>query len=157
MIGKDEQALDNLWSQTQAESQAQTSWERLAGNVPGFDRFPVWNDTERFKDVIARGCWPLHPVAVWFLSRQRDVVQSRSALTFIRDIIELVSDQQSKTNNTLRQVSVAELIIHNMLPELVAAERESGGTTAETLQVLLEKFPAIWMNQSSLYWPVSQP
>ena len=140
MIGKDEQALDNLWTQTQAESQAQRSWETLVGNVPGFDRYPVWNDTERFKDVIARGCWPLHPVAVWFLSRQRDVVQSRSALTFIRDIIERVSDQQSQSDNILRQVSVAELIIHNMLPELMAAERETGGTTAETLQVLLEKF-----------------
>ena len=140
MIGKDEQALDNLWSQTQAESQAQTSWERLSGNIPGFDRFPVWNDPERFKDIIARGCWPLHPVAVWFLSRQRDVVQSRSALTFIRDIIERVSDQDSQANNTVRQVSVAELIIHNMLPELVAAERETGGTTAETLQVLLDKY-----------------
>lgn len=140
MIGKDEQALDALWTQTQADSQAQTSWERLSGNIPGFDRYPVWNDSDRFKDVIARGCWPLHPVAVWFLSRQSDVVQSRSALTFIRDIIERVSDQSSQVNNNIRQVSVAELIINNMLPELVAAERETGGTTAETLQVLLDKF-----------------
>ncbi|WP_257279602.1 hypothetical protein [Endozoicomonas sp. ISHI1] len=140
MIGKDEQALDALWTQTQADSQAQISWERLSGNMPGFDRYPVWNDSDRFKDVIARGCWPLHPVAVWFLSRQRDVVQSRSALTFIRDIIERVADQSSQVDNTIRQVSVAELIINNMLPELVAAERETGGSTAETLQVLLDKF-----------------
>ena len=139
MIGKDEPQLEKLWSNSNADQLAKSSWECLSLNIPGFKQYPVWSDFERFKTIIGQGCWPLHPMTVWFLSRQQDVVQSRSALTFIRDIIERTATQEAKSENHIRQVSVAELIIHNLLPELISAERQTGGTTAETLQALLDK------------------
>jgi hypothetical protein len=138
MIGKDESALDVLWNKTKADKVASQSWGLMSRTLPGFANFPVWNDPERFIQVIARGCWPLHPLAVWFLTRQRDVVQSRSALTFIKDVIDRESGSEAQINGSLRQVCAAELV-RNMLSELIAAERETGGTTAETLQVLLTK------------------
>lgn len=140
MIGKDEKALRQLWQQTGAERQIQKSWQLLSQCLPGFTRFPVWSDPEHFARVIALGCWPLHPFAVWFLTRQRDLVQSRSALTFIKDVIDRIVNEEVQVNGRLRQVSAAELVVGNMLPELVSAERETGGTIAETLQMLLEKF-----------------
>lgn len=108
--------------------------------LPGFSRYPVWSDPERFERIIAKGCWPLHPFAVWFLTQQRDLVQSRSALTFIKDVIDSISNEDAQANGRLRQVSAAELVVRSMLPELLSAERETGGTTAETLQMLFEKF-----------------
>src|SRR5690606_32947781 len=84
--------------------------------------------------------WPLHPLTVWFLTKLRDVVQSRSALTFIRDIVERTANLDAVSGTRLRYISVAQLVLQNMLPELIAAERESGGTTAETLQFLLTRF-----------------
>jgi hypothetical protein len=108
--------------------------------LPGFSRFPVWSDAEKFSRVIAQGCWPLHPIATWFLTRQRDVIQSRSALTFIKEMIERVACEPAIVKDQLRQVSVAELVLHSMLPEMIAAERETGGVVAETLQLLLTKF-----------------
>lgn len=140
MIGKDEVALANLWKRTHADRQNQLTWQHLSQCLPGFSRFPVWSDPERFERIICQGCWPLHPFAVWFLTRQRDLVQSRSALTFIKDVIERVSSEDAEINGRLRQVSAADLVIGSMLPELVSAERETGGVIAETLQTLLEKF-----------------
>jgi hypothetical protein len=53
-------------------------------------------------------------------------VQSRSALTFIKDVIERISGEDAEVDGRLRQVSAADLVIGSMLPELVAAERETG-------------------------------
>lgn len=139
MIGKNEVALTQLWQKSEASRRAQQTWQRLSRCLPGFSRFPVWSNQDRFERVIARGCWPLHPFAVWFLTRQQDLVQSRSALTFIKDVIERISAEDALADGRLHQVSVAHLVVGSMLPELISAERETGGTTAETLQMLLEK------------------
>ena len=139
MIGKDEAVLEQLWRQTGAERQCQLTWQRLSQTLPGFGRFPVWSNPERFAQVIARGCWPLHPFAVWFLTRQRDLVQSRSALTFIKEVTERIASEDAEVDGRLRQVSAADLVVGSMLPELISAERETGGVIAETLQMLLEK------------------
>jgi hypothetical protein len=140
MILKDEVAIEDVWLDSNAARKSEETHLRLANTLPGFNRYPVWQDLERFSEVIAKGCWPLHPLAVWFLARQKDVVQSRSALTFIKDLISQISQDDIVTGEGLRQISVADLVLTNLLPELVAAERESGGTVAETLQTLLEKF-----------------
>lgn len=140
MIGKDEEALSTLWSGFNGNSTAETTWHVMSQSLPGFDQLPLWNNIESFTQVIARGCWPLHPLTVWFLTKLRDVVQSRSALTFIRDIVERSSNLDAVSGIRLRYISVAQLVLQNMLPELISAEREAGGTTAETLQFLLTRF-----------------
>lgn len=140
MIGKKEELLTQVWQECGAEKLCRESWQRMSVALPVYNRYPVWSDTNRFNNVIAKGCWPLHPLATWFLTRQRDVVQSRSALTFIKEMIERISIEDVIKNGRLRQVSAAELILNSMLPEMIAAERELGSTVAETLQLLLEKF-----------------
>lgn len=140
MIHKEESELDALLSKTNAYQSFQKTYANLSLCLPSFSRYPVWQDSERFVQVIGRGCWPLHPMAVWFLTRQKDVVQSRSAMTFIKDTIIRVSQESAIDKGAIKQVSAAELVLSNMLSELVAAEREVGGTIAETLHTLLEKF-----------------
>ncbi len=142
MIGKEQSALEQVWQQTDAQKSWQLCWKKMRLCLPGYNRYPVWNDSERFTRVIAQGCWPLHPLATWFLTRQRDVVQSRSALTFIKEMIDRISSEPALSDGQLRQVSAAELVLSSMLPELISAERETGSTVAETLQLLLEKFQA---------------
>ena len=139
IIGKDETALDQIWEQSNAAERCQTSWQRLAGTLPNISHYPVWNDAQRFNQVIARGCWPLHPLATWFLTRQRDVVQSRSAMTFIKETINEVSTEAAFSGQQLRQVSAAELLLRRLLPEVIAAEQRTGSVVAETLQSLLER------------------
>jgi hypothetical protein len=110
--------------------------------LPGFDRVSLWSDQERFARIIHRGCWPLHPLAVWFLTRQRDLVQQRSALAFVKDVVERLRDQPALVGGRLRQVAAADLVLDYMLPELEAAERDGSGTVAETLRTLLDRHAA---------------
>ena len=140
MIGKNEKALAQVWSDSRAKEQIKLTRQRLSRCLPGFSRFPVWSDADSFDRIVAQGCWPLHPFAVWFLTRHRDLVQSRSALTFIKDVIDRIADEPSEVEGRLRQVSAAELVVGSMLPELLSAEREAGGTIVDTLNILLEKF-----------------
>lgn len=142
MIGKKQAVLDGVWQDTASQGSNETARQLMSHALPGYARFPVWTDPEKFSRVIAQGCWPLHPLATWFLTRQRDVVQSRSALTFIKEMVERIAPEDAVTAGRLRQVSAAELVLQSMLPEMIAAERETGGVVAETLQLLLEKFQA---------------
>lgn len=140
IISKQADQLQQLWQETDAAQRSRRTWQRLTSCLPGFQRFPVWHDPEKFERIIAQGCWPLHPLTVWLLTRQRDLVQSRSALTFVRDTLLRVANEAAHEQGGLRQISAAELLIENLLPQLVAAERETGGNLAETLSLLLEKF-----------------
>jgi hypothetical protein len=76
------------------------------------------------------------------LTRQRDVLQSRSALTFIKELVVRIGTEDASPDGRLRRVSAAELVLRTraeMLPEPIAAERETGGSIAETLQMLLQR------------------
>lgn len=114
----------------------------LCQNLPGINRLPVWRDGKLFQKVIVEGCWPLHPMTTWFLTRQQDIVQSRSALTFIKDVLDVSSRQQIDLAGSLYSIPPAELVLRSMLQEVVAAERAQGGIIAETLLTLLEKYQA---------------
>lgn len=140
MIRKQKYEFTELWNQTDSNEQSQETWQLISKALPAYQRFPVWNDVEHFSRVIVQGCWPLHPLATWFLTRQKDIVQSRSALTFIKEMLEHTANDEVLHNGRLRQISVAELVLQHMLPEMIAAERETGAMVVETLQLLLEKF-----------------
>lgn len=108
--------------------------------LPEASRLPVWNELEQFRQVICAGCWPLDPLAVWFLTRQQDVVQSRSALNIVKAAIERVSAMPVLTpGGKALTISAADLLLTGMLPEFVAAEQTRGGTVAEILQAILEE------------------
>lgn len=115
----------------------------LCQNLPGISKFPVWKDIKQYTQVIVKGCWPLHPLTTWFLTRQQDIVQTRSALTFIKDVIEGASQKKISLEESKHYtIPPADLVLRSMLQEITAAERAQGGVIAETLCSLLEKFKA---------------
>lgn len=120
----------------------------MGQNIPGINKYNVWKDNNQFHQVIVKGCWPLHPITTWFLTRQQDIVQSRSALTFIKDVLS-VSSQKKIDPDAVRlySISPAELVLRSMLEEIKAAERTQGGVIAETLCTVLE------MNKARLSEP----
>lgn len=142
MIGKKQPLLNQVWQETYSTQSSETTRQLMHVALPATQKLPVWRDTEQFSRVIAEGCWPLHPLATWFLTRQKDVVQSRSAMTFVKEMLERSAAETAVVAGRLRQVSAAELVLHSMLPEMIAAERATGSVVAETLQLLLEKFQA---------------
>lgn len=150
MIGRNQVALSDVWAKTNSVNSAHRTWEVMSISLPAYKNFPVWADSEKFSRVIAQGCWPLHPLATWFLTRQKDIVQSRSALTFIKETLDRISSEPAVKNGMLYSVSAAELILGGMLPEMIAAEQETGSVVAETLELLLEKFSSHLTNEQRL-------
>jgi hypothetical protein len=142
MIGKRRDLLEDVINRTGARSKWSRTWDQMNAALPAFGRLSAWNNQERFNKVIGEGCWPLHPLATWFLTRQTDIVQSRSALTFIKETIERNRTLDAISDGRLKQIGVSDLVLTGLLPEMVAAERETGSAVAETLNMLLEKYAA---------------
>lgn len=144
LIEKKDAARLNALMELEGNKQAANETHALlCQNLPGINKFPVWKEGKQFHQVIVKGCWPLHPLTTWFLTRQQDIVQTRSALTFIKDVIEGAARKNIEPEETrLFAIPPADLVLRSMLQEITAAERAQGGVIAETLCSLLEKYKA---------------
>lgn len=140
---KNEESLNALMELEGNKQKASEIHALLCQNLPGINKLPVWEDSKQFNQIIVKGCWPLHPLTTWFLTRQQDIVQTRSALTFIKDVIEGAARKQIGPDEPhFYTIPPADLVLRSMLQEITAAERAQGGIIAETLCSVLEKYKA---------------
>ncbi|WP_213780753.1 hypothetical protein [Caballeronia sp. dw_276] len=114
----------------------------MSDMLPGLRQLPVWNNAEEFERVIVRGCWPLHPLATWFLTRQQDIVQSRSAITFVKKAVDAFLSRDAVEQNGLITISASHILAGDMLTEMLAAERAHGGVNVENLMAAVAKYDA---------------
>jgi len=114
----------------------------MAVLLPGLKQLPVWSDPAEFERVIVHGCWPLHPLATWFLTRQQDIVQSRSAITFVKNAIGTCAAQNALVDERPMQIPASTIVAGEMLNEMLAAERANGGVTVDNLVTTLSKYDA---------------
>ncbi|MCO8103729.1 hypothetical protein NI401_12595 [Acinetobacter indicus] len=140
IIQKDESELSTLLSKYSSDDIFHQTWLRLSQYIPKSKLYPVWSNEKLFNQIIAKGCWPLHPFATWLLTRQENTVQSRSALTFIKDLLQKNAELDVFNTSHLLQISAADLVQDYLLDEMLAAERDTGSNVIETLQALLQKF-----------------
>ena len=137
---KDESALGTAFDRQRATHQ--TLHAMMVALLPGLKQLPVWNDPNQFERVIVRGCWPLHPLATWFLTRQQDIVQSRSAITFVKNAVDTALDREAIEQQHLATISASRILAGDMLTEMLAAERAHGGVTLDNLVAALAKYEA---------------
>ena len=137
---RDESRLDGLLASEEAEC---TRLHHLMSSLlPGFRQLPVWSHFPDFFRIIVKGCWPLHPMATWFLTRQQDVVQSRSAITFVRTAMEAFGDVEADNRGRLQTISGSRIIVGDLLTEMLAAERAHGGVVIDNLKATFDKYAA---------------
>lgn len=137
---KDESALEKTLGQQRLAHQALHSM--MATLLPGLKQLPVWSDPVEFERVIVRGCWPLHPLATWFLTRQQDIVQSRSAITFVKNAVDTAAGRDALDRGQLTTIPASRIVAGDMLTEMLAAERAHGGVTVDNLMAALAKYDA---------------
>ncbi|MBB5509522.1 hypothetical protein [Paraburkholderia atlantica] len=137
---KDETTLENALTQTRLSNQSLHAI--MAALLPGLKQLPVWNDADEFERVIVRGCWPLHPLATWFLTRQQDIVQSRSAITFVKHAVDTSLTRDANEEGKLVTIPASQILSGDMLIEMLAAERAHGGVTVDNLMAALAKYDA---------------
>jgi hypothetical protein len=137
---KNEKTLTSALNQ-QSQSY-QTLHAMMSAMLPGLKQLPVWNDPVEFERVIVHGCWPLHPLATWFLTRQQDIVQSRSAITFVKNAVDAFSSQDIIERNKLTTIPASRILAGDMMTEMLAAERAHGGVAIDNLMAAVAKYEA---------------
>lgn len=54
----------------------------------------VWTNENLYFDVIAKGCYPMHPITVWFLANTSSWMQQRSTIAFTAEMFEAISNKE---------------------------------------------------------------
>ena len=69
--------------------------KRIKGALLRWDRNSikksVWTNDDMYKNIILKGCYPLHPITTWMLSGSHEWMQQRSTLSFVSEMFEQIS------------------------------------------------------------------
>jgi len=127
--------LDSVGVNTSNVLQKIQSW------FPTATKQSVWSDTKLFQQVIVQGCWPLHPLATWFLCRSSDFLQQRSAISFVADAFDSEKDHLLENDGTFWAISATALCDSPLIKELVSVEEHGqGGAIAQSYEAVTQKY-----------------
>lgn len=108
---------------------------------PKVEQYAVWRDPDKFRQVIVQGCWPLSPFAVWFLCRLEDMLQKRSAITFVKEVLDREAGHEATEGNSPWTISAARLCHGSLVDELVAREEYGDrGAVAQAYKAVEERY-----------------
>jgi hypothetical protein len=108
---------------------------------PSSEKQSVWQEKDLFQQVIVKGCWPLHPLATWFLCRSSDFLQQRSAITFVADAFAREENRVINHGDTPWTISATTLCDSPLIKELIAAEEYGqGGAVAQSYEAVTQKY-----------------
>jgi hypothetical protein len=118
--------------------QLQTSMKRW---FPEIKNHALWNDQDQFKNIIIKGCWPLHPISTWVLYKLSSVgksLQQRSAFSFLADAFDSYKYVDYPRGRLILPI---ELCNEAMVNEFLASEQYGQqGATAHAYQSVLHKY-----------------
>ena len=60
--------------------------------APEIDKRAVWVNQKMYFDVIAKGCYPIHPITVWFLANTSSWMQQRSTIAYTAEMFENIQE-----------------------------------------------------------------
>lgn len=134
-----------LLSECLSSPSGEQEWHRMHTYIrkwfPRVEQYAVWREPDRFRQVIVQGCWPLSPFAVWFLCRLEDMLQNRSAITFVKDVLDREAGHPAMEGNSPWTISAARLCHGSLVDELVAREGYGDkGAIAQAYRVVEEKY-----------------
>ncbi len=54
----------------------------------------VWKSDKVYRNVILKGCYPMHPITVWLLSNSSNWMQQRATIAFCSEMYDLISNSE---------------------------------------------------------------
>lgn len=90
-------------------------WDKRAKNKS------VWYNNSLYNSVVAKGCYPLHPFAVWFLSNTSQWMQQRSTIAFAEQMFEAVKDKEI-SSKWLEYIYAVDIIDSDLFAEMLNSE-----------------------------------
>lgn len=108
---------------------------------PDVSNHALWTDLQQFKQVIVKGCWPLHPLSTWVLYKLSSVgksFQQRSAFSFLADAFDLYKDIEFEPGQLILPI---DLCTDAMVSEFLASEQYGQqGATAHAYESAIDKY-----------------
>ncbi len=138
---RDPDHLNNYLFSSSGDQEWHTMHSCIRKWFPKADQYAVWRDPDRFRQVIVQGCWPLSPFAVWFLCRLEDMLQQRSAITFVKEALDRESERLVADGASPWSISAARLCHGSLVDELVAREEYGDkGAIAQAYKAVEERY-----------------
>ena len=123
-----EKIISNIFDNT-LYSFSNISQKNITRWIPELNNKYVWHNENMYKQVILKGCYPIHPLTISTLSTLSSYMQQRSTLTFLSDIFnEYMDDELSEKIPFIYPVA---LIESPLFEELINAE-ERGRVPGES-------------------------
>lgn len=83
----------------------------------------VWVKNDMYMSVVAKGCYPLHPLTVWLLSNTSEWMQQRSTIAFASQMFDSVKDTDVSAK-WLDYVYAVDVIDSDLFNEMLNSEEK---------------------------------
>ncbi len=131
-----EQNIDDIYpSYHQRIFYALNAWAR-----PQIQNRSVWTNSSMYFEVIAKGCYPIHPVTVWFLANTSSWMQQRSTIAYTAELFENIKNAEI-TPRWIPYIYPTDIIGTGLFDEMLSSE-EKGYVQSQsclTYQAIISK------------------
>lgn len=135
---KDTDLLSNYLS---SQEQKQSILPDIQKWFPSAAQQSVWNDEELFNKVIVQGCWPLHPLATWFLCHSSAFLQNRTAITLVDEAFQRKNNHEVSLGETPWSISATILFDSQLIQDLIAVEGYGqSGAVAQSYHAVIQRY-----------------
>lgn len=83
----------------------------------------VWTNPELYRKVVMEGCYPLHPLTVWFLSNSSGWMQQRSTIAFCAEMFDGISSNEFE-GDWLPYVYPVDIVDSSIYSEMLSSEEK---------------------------------
>lgn len=83
----------------------------------------VWINEKMFFDVIEKGCYPIHPVTVWFLANTSSWMQQRSTIAYTAELFDSISDNEV-SRSWIPYIYPTDIISTGLFDEMQSSEEK---------------------------------
>ncbi|MBL4935567.1 hypothetical protein JK636_07315 [Clostridium sp. YIM B02515] len=135
-----EDIVNNIFNNT-LKSFAHRLFENMNRWIPENSAKSVWSSEQLFNQTIVRGCYPIHPATISFLSLLSSWMQQRSTLSFLSEIFDGYKDQVVGENG-IPYIYPTAVIKSRIFNEMLNAEEKGRhqGQQCTQFNDLMDKF-----------------
>ena len=108
--------------------------------APEIDNRYVWVNQNMYFDVIAKGCYPMHPITVWFLTNTSSWMQQRSTIAYAAEMFETIQNNDI-SSRWIPYIYPVDIIGTSLFDEMLSSE-EKGFVASQnclTFQTIITK------------------
>ena len=108
--------------------------------TPEIEKRAVWVNQKMYFDVIAKGCYPIHPITVWLLANTSSWMQQRSTIAYTAEMFESIQENEV-SSRWLPYIYPVDIIGTSLFDEMLSSE-EKGFVSSQnclTYQTIISK------------------